>query len=149
MAGWPPPPPLSSFLPLSYASATARRPAPRPVTPVFPPPLVDPAAALTAVDSRSHSVDSCASLADPAASDPILHTPQGDAGAGGADPDQHVGAGGADPRAGGGDQPAGGAAPRVVDADARAGGTDKGTGALTGTDVDLNAGGLAAAVLGT
>jgi hypothetical protein len=91
MAGWPPPP--LSFLPLSYASLAARRPAPRPVAPVYLPPLVDPAAALTAVDSGSPSLDSRASLADPVAPDALLHAAPEDVGAGGPHPANLVGAG--------------------------------------------------------
>jgi hypothetical protein len=119
MAGWPSPPPLSSFLPLSYASAAACRPAPRASARGFPPPLVDPALVLTAVaDSRSSPFDSRRSLVDSAAAAASVRAAhQGaslgaDSAAAGASLDvahQGAGLGATDGPTGGTDAPPGGA----------------------------------------
>jgi hypothetical protein len=76
MAGWPPPPPLSTFLPFSYASVAARRPS-------LPPHPMDPAAALAILDSRPSLPDSRPSLLDSAAAGAVLSARGRDAGAGG------------------------------------------------------------------
>jgi hypothetical protein len=106
MAGWPPPPSLSSYLPLSYASAATRRTSPGagaqgrslPVAPGAahgaPPPLPDPAAVLTtAAALRPPPID-------PAATDVVLPAAQLGTGAGGADTAAGLGAGSADSGAG-------------------------------------------------
>jgi hypothetical protein len=71
MAAWPSPPPLSFYLPFSYAAAAARWPAPSSLARGQIPPLQpDPAVALVALD--------------PAAADAVLPTAQLGAAAGGA-----------------------------------------------------------------